>query len=104
MWIERAQRPQLWEEFFPWALPLSQHTCGLDNSFLEHALFMLFDDLRATADGTIVAACQGVIDAQAQLPQEGIEHFQHCRSWERDRIPEDAPVLRPGFLFSKNTT
>lgn len=57
--------------------PAPGPTYGLDDSFLEHALFVLFDDLGAQADGPVVAPGEGVVDAEPQLPQQSVEHLQH---------------------------
>lgn len=57
--------------------PAPGPTYGLDDSLLEHALFVLFDDLGAQADGPVVAPGEGVVDAEPQLPQQSVEHLQH---------------------------
>lgn len=62
----------------PLATPLpGPSTYGLDDGLLEHALFVLLDDLGPQADGPVVASGQRVVDAETQLPQQSVEHLQH---------------------------
>lgn len=54
-------------------------TNGPDDSLLQLPLLVSFDDLGADV-GSVIRAGQLVVHAEAQLPQQGVEHLQHCRA------------------------
>lgn len=53
-------------------------TDGPDDGLLKLPLLMSFDDLGTDAGAAIIGAGQLIVNAQTELPQQGVEHLQHC--------------------------
>lgn len=53
-------------------------TDGPDDSLLQLPLLVRFDDLGTNVGAAIIGAGQLIVDAQTELPQQGVEHLQHC--------------------------
>lgn len=60
-------------------------TYGFNDSLLEHPLLVLFDDLAADTSDAVVAPRQRVVDAEPQLPQQGVKHLQHRGAWDGEK-------------------
>lgn len=56
-------------------------TDGPDDSLLQLPLFVSFDDLGANVGAAVIRASELIVDAQTELPQQGVEHLQHSRTW-----------------------
>lgn len=52
-----------------------------DDSFLQLPLLVSFDYLCADVDAAVIGAGQLVVHTEAELPQQGVKHFQHCGAW-----------------------
>lgn len=77
-------------------------TNGPDDSLLQLPLLMSLYDLGTNVGAAIIATSQLIVDAKTELPQQSVEHLQHCRTCRNKQWPiiNSLSYLNLGVLFS----
>lgn len=73
-------------------------TNGPDDSLLQLPLLVSFYDLGTNVGAAIIATGQLIVDAETELPQQRVEHLQHCRTCRNSDqwLQELISIFKPG--------